>query len=79
MTAPAWGDMEDMIPVNGWLATRCTVINDDGVGPFVAVMLVGQTDGELMRFAMSVDVAGRLGIDLCAAALGIDDPDEEAP
>lgn len=79
MSELAWGDMADMTPINGWLASRCTIINDDGVGPFVALMLVNQETGDLLRFALSVDVAGRLGVDLCVAALGIDDTTEEAP
>lgn len=67
----AWGDMDDLTPVDGWVTFRSTALEPDGVTDFVVMHLRDQTDGDIYMFSMSVDTATRLAYDLLGDGLGL--------
>lgn len=73
-----WGDMQSLTPCNGWRVTAATALGDDGVQPFVRLVLVHQETGDVaIDAAMTEEVAGRIGFDLIGISRGWFDDIEE--
>ena len=64
------GDMDDLIPVNGWAVSSAANINADGVTDFVYLVLLHQETGEQFDISLAPSTAGAIGWDLLGAAHG---------
>ena len=73
-----WQELTDLTPVNGWYTYRTRVLSPEGVTEFVVMTLVNQENDEHYQFAVSLDVALRLGYDLVGDGSRITDYEEES-
>ena len=76
-TPDEWQDQANLTPINGWRVVRAVSLGETGVQEFAHVTLGIQPDDDTtddepvgaLDFAMSLDTAGRLAVDLLRAVI----------
>lgn len=64
-----WIDINDVPYINGWHCSRSTVMNVDGVGTLITLVL-HDSDKNLYQFVLPIEVAQRVGWDLMGEGFG---------
>lgn len=63
-----WVDINEFPYINGWHCSRSTVMNVDGVGTLITLVL-HDTEENLYQFVVPIEVAQRIGWDLMGESL----------
>lgn len=64
-----WKPLDELPWINGWHCSRSAVMNDDGVGTLV-MMVLHDFNENLYEFVLPLEVAQRVGWDLMGEGLG---------
>jgi len=71
-----WVDLDDIPFVQGWLASTCPAVSDEGVYTYISLILVDHNGAE-HYFTLTSDMAQRVGWDLIGEARGYFTPSNE--